>query len=454
MDALTLRPTTAQLRSLVLTTCACGLVAVLLMREHLAGHDESDHILGWGVAAATVMLLIAGVTVAYCRAVTECTEAGIRVRGLGLERRWRWDQVTEVGIRVGSRGITRTVILTLTGGVQVLLGAPVTGGLMRDRDFDRKVREIRQFWRHAIGMGSGGGPVPVLPPMSYRVAARSAIVGLVTLTALGLTAALPVTVREGGQALLVRFGEGQPGYFTGYFYSCGGGSCAWVGNFTASNSPARQDSVTIAPGASIPSLGSRVPAVDTGAASLVYPAGGGTDWIPLVTTLAVLAGCLAVDALWVTSRIRQRRAEIERQPGRDPPAAAVGAGGPARPVLPRRAMARTAFMSGAACLVVAGTVAAVLLLPLPSAAPSAAARACADYGEWLAAYTGSSQPWTDRAALERATQVAPAGALAADLGALAYDVNTAAEFGQSSAGDAALASMVTDIHAVGHDCFG
>lgn len=82
--------------------------------------------------------------------------------------------------------------------------------------------------------------------------------GLVTLAALGLTAALPVIAREDGQALLVRLGLGQPGYFTGYFYSCGG-SCAWVGDFTASKISARRDGVTIAPGASVPPVaGGRV----------------------------------------------------------------------------------------------------------------------------------------------------------------------------------------------------
>jgi len=191
-------------------------------------------------------------------------------------------------------------------------------------------------------------------------------------------------------------------------------------------------------------------AVDTGSAGLVYPAGGGTGWIPLAITLALLAGCLTVDALWMRSR--QRRAQGARQPGRAPPPAAIATGGPARPDT-----ARTAVMTGAVCLVVAGTAAAVLLAPVPSVAPPTAARACADYSEWRAAQNGYS--WADqgalaRAALTRAARVAPIGALGTDLSALAAEVSAADQFGQSPAGVGALVTVPTYIQAVDHDCFG
>ncbi|MBO0830452.1 MAG: hypothetical protein J2P29_00635 [Actinobacteria bacterium] len=453
MDALILRPTTAQLRSLLLTTCVSGIVAVLLLREHLAGHDASDRFLGWGIIATAVMLLMAGVTVAYSRAFTECTEAGIRFRGLGLERRLRWDQVSQVGIRIGNRGITRTVMLTLTGGAQDLLAAPVTGGLMQDREFDRKVREIYQFWRRATGMDLLDTPIPVLPPTSYRATARSTLVGLVTLVALGLMAALPVMAREDVQALLVHLGQGQPGYFTGYFHSCSE-SCGWVGDFTASDGSARRNGVTMAPGATITPI-DRVPAVSTGSAGPVYPAGGGTGWIPLAITLAVLAVCLVVEALWVTSRIRQRRAERQSELLHDPLSGAFAPRRPARTVLAqRRDQALRTITVSATCLVVAGAAAAVLLLPIASPTSRVAVPACADYGEWLASYYSTSLPWADQAALARARQVASSGALGLDLTQLDSDVTTAAQLGQSSAGQAALAHMTIEMQAVGHDCFG
>jgi hypothetical protein len=165
-------------------------------------------------------------------------------------------------------------MLTLAGGEQVLVGAPVTGGLMRDRDFDNKVVQIHQFWRHATRRDYGVLPIPVLPPTSYRVTARSTLVGLVTLTALGLTASLPVLAREGGQALLVRLGLGRPGYFTPYFASCSG-TCGRVGEFIGSGS-LRLHGMTMAPGTAIPPTGGPVPAVDIGNTGLVYPAGGGS----------------------------------------------------------------------------------------------------------------------------------------------------------------------------------
>jgi hypothetical protein len=456
MDPLTLRPTTAQLRNLALATCASGLVAAFLTHEHLGGHDGSDRILGWGIAFTAAALLMAGVTVAYSRAVTECTDTGIRARGLGLERRWCWNQVSDVSIRIGNRGYTRTVMLTLTEGKQVLLGAPVAGGLMPDRDFDRKVGEIQQFWRCARGRDSGDAAIAVVPPRSYRVTARSRLVGLVTLVALGLISALPVLAREGGPALLVRLGQGQPGSFTAYYYSCSG-SCAWIGEFTPTDSSARREGVTLAPGASFPQIGGRVSAVDVGSAGQVYPAGGGTSWIPLAITLTLTIAWLTVDALWVTSRIRQRRSQHTRQSGPDPPVAAVQLGGSPRPVL-----ARTVVASGSVVLVAAGTIAAILFWPLPSPArPPAAARACASYGEWLATQSGTTQPWTDKVALARAAQLAPNDALGNDLSALLADVAAAAQYAQGSADPANVVAeaevtvnVTTDIQAVSHDCFG
>ncbi|HEY2316137.1 MAG TPA: hypothetical protein VGH96_21190, partial [Streptosporangiaceae bacterium] len=82
---------------------------------------ERSRLRGLGILAALVLALVGGSArglvgiivlgtgalvclyafTAYLLAVTECTPAGIRTRGLGGPRRCSWSQVTDISLRYG-----------------------------------------------------------------------------------------------------------------------------------------------------------------------------------------------------------------------------------------------------------------------------------------------------------------------------------------------------------------
>lgn len=110
-----------------------------------------------------------------------------------------------------------------------------------------------------------------------------------------------------GPALAAHEGSGTRGVFEPQLQLCTP-PCAWSGAFTATGH-ARY--VTLAPGGppiSQPFVS--VPAVDTGSADTVYPAGGGTAWIApaagLASASAVVIVVLAAE-LTVLVRVRLRR---------------------------------------------------------------------------------------------------------------------------------------------------
>src|SRR4029077_15494303 len=125
--------------------------------------------------------------------------------------------------------------------------------------------------------------------------------------------ALPFTVRVGVPALQARLGQGQPGHYIANTDVCGA-TCFWVGDFTASGASGHRGEVTIAPGANILRVGERVPAVDIDGASMVYPAGGGTAWIPTASLLSIITICLSLEVRWFI----RRGARLRSEPGREP----------------------------------------------------------------------------------------------------------------------------------------
>ena len=122
---MTIRPSARQLGCLVLFALVLGVVAVLATRSHLAGRDPGGRILGYGVAAEACLLITAWCAVWCARAFTECTPGGIRSRGLGREWRCGWHEVSQIAVRPGRRGPTRTLSLITTDGRRLALGAPV-----------------------------------------------------------------------------------------------------------------------------------------------------------------------------------------------------------------------------------------------------------------------------------------------------------------------------------------
>ena len=97
---------------------------------------ERSQLRGLGILIALVLALVGGFAqglvgiivlgtgalvclyafTAYLLAVTECTPAGIRTRGLAGPRRCSWSQVTDISLRYGRRSVRITVTLRTADG--------------------------------------------------------------------------------------------------------------------------------------------------------------------------------------------------------------------------------------------------------------------------------------------------------------------------------------------------
>ena len=337
--------------------------------------------------------------------------------------------------------------MTLTDGRHIGLGAPVGGGIMPDPDFETKVAAIRQYWIRAVGgQARNGGRTPIVTaprprlPRNIRSAGRL-MLGLLTIVTLATSAAIPVAVAEGGTAARVRLGQGVPGSYTAYGISCSS-ACHWVGVFMpAADGRAVLDGVTIAPGAGITRLDARAPAVDTGHPGLVYPAGGGTGWIPLAIVLAIaLGGWLFAASSALVTRIRRRR----RSP-------TVPAPAPGTPWRAGRSEIDRPLPQAMAIVLVGAIVTAGYLVashPVSSWTPTARTRACALYNQWLFAQPSGGTSVAELTVLNRAALEAPSGPLLTDLTTLDEAMRTAAADGKA----ATQATAYTDMASIGTDC--
>lgn len=105
----------------------------------------------WALGAVISLNVLIGLyeNVAYTRAFTECTPAGVRTRGLAGTRRCPWPHVGGIACQRRAGGVI--VIVTTTSGAYFRLGAPVDGISMRDPDLRSKVAQVQQYWRLAAG---------------------------------------------------------------------------------------------------------------------------------------------------------------------------------------------------------------------------------------------------------------------------------------------------------------
>jgi len=117
-------------------------------------------------------------------------------------------------------------------------------------------------------------------------------------------AVLPFTLRDVGPAWSAHLGHGEPGIFTAYAKSCSP-TCSWHGDFTADSGYTRTD-VGLASGTQVSYVGDGVAAVDTGDPKVVYPAGGGTDWIWLTAVLAAQAIAIICVPIYLARKLRRR----------------------------------------------------------------------------------------------------------------------------------------------------
>lgn len=429
------------------------------MVGYFAAHvDLGERGLGLGIGLGLAALLVGWVLIGYRHAFTECSLTGIRARGLtGPVRHYRWDQVEEIAIRRSNpvRGpSTFTVSIFTTGGGQFTLGAPVTGGLMSDPDFEAKVRKIRSYWLAGAGV-HGGADAAHIPSYVGRSSTFHMSMGGVlrwgtALILAGAVVALPFAVSSGGPALTVRLGHGQDGYFTANAYACEG-ACYWVGDYRARNGSLALTGVVMAPGGSIAHAGERVLAVYAHDGALVYPPGGGTAWIPLAIALTVIAVCLPLLAVWILGWHRRRR-KITPD-GQHLLVAALADASDRRRSGRRIAPSGIGIALGVVITILAfgGDAVTTIAREVPSAAAPAAV-ACAAYSAWALAQPDDGPPGRDPALLTYAEREAPAGQLSADLDTLGGDVNMAIGAGETDTGLVEQMAVVHDMQTVSKDC--
>jgi hypothetical protein len=122
-----------------------------------------------------------------------------------------------------------------------------------------------------------------------------------------------------GPAWQAKAGSGTPGTFTADHEECGRRSCTWHGDFVATEGGGRTDVILYDTPDGV-TVGSAVPARDTGARKGVFSTAGGSTWL-LVTGLTV-AGVIAAVA-WVVIVFRWVRRRREKT-------SAVSVGAPQR----------------------------------------------------------------------------------------------------------------------------
>jgi hypothetical protein len=446
-QVLIFRATGRQIGYLAIAVAVLALVAAAILVPHYeAGFGQSSVVFGWGLATAISAPTVGWVLLRYKRAFTECSPAGIRSRGLTREWRCDWAHVRDIAIRrsVNPRGPdTYTMVVTTVGGDRLQLGMPVRGGLMPDREFDAKAEKIRAYWQAAVGaQPTPGVPASVVTGASAPIRRQTVLRMCVELVLVAALITVPFTLRGSGPALLARLGGGQPGSFTASTLTCDT-TCYWVGNFTPGHGGPARAGLAMAPGARIGHGGQRIAAVYLGNGQVVYPAGGGPDWIPLALVLLVIVACLVPTIGWIIGwRRRVGRARV-----RDYSHDVTSQGQPVQAATSNR----PGIVLGLA--IVASTVAgaslgyAAHLIPV---SPARAALACAEYHAWQEAQPNSGSSHVSPALLAGATHEAT-GTLQVDLATLSGDV--AAESGSSGVvGIAAMATVLKDMETVQVAC--
>jgi len=115
-----------------------------------------------------------------------------------------------------------------------------------------------------------------------------------------------------GPAWTAHRGGGVHGTFTATAHKCG--RCSWYGSFTPSGGGEGLGHVRMGGGAhDINAIGDAVPAIDTGAVE-VFPADGGSDWIPPLAAIVVGSVLLI---LWCV-RVLRPQGRRPREPAPDP----------------------------------------------------------------------------------------------------------------------------------------
>lgn len=151
------------------------------------------------------------------------------------------------------------------------------------------------------------------PGRGARRAARRAPSGFtVTVTATVAFLLVFFTVPNVGAVWRAARADGTSGTFTAERVACdehpGHESCSWYGAFTPAGGTERRATSMYGAGRGDLSEGERVPAVDVGRKSRVYPPSGSREWIPTGLALLAAAGlsCPLARRLLIRARPTRR----------------------------------------------------------------------------------------------------------------------------------------------------
>jgi hypothetical protein len=112
----------------------------------------------------------------------------------------------------------------------------------------------------------------------------------------------PFVLMDIGPAYAARHG-GTPGTFVVRHEDCGGrGGCSYYGDFRSDDGRVARHDVLMASGGDVHAVGDESRAVDTGDRAVVYPPGGGQDWL---FTTAFLVGLVVVGTAWCVALFRR-----------------------------------------------------------------------------------------------------------------------------------------------------
>ncbi|GIH19674.1 hypothetical protein Raf01_78460 [Rugosimonospora africana] len=110
-----------------------------------------------------------------------------------------------------------------------------------------------------------------------------------------VVATLPVMIADAPPSWQARWGSSIHGTFTATRVECNK-HCFWHGDFMSHDGTAQRIDVGYASGGHVDHIGQPVPALDTGDKQLVYPPGGGWDWLVILVLILAEIGAAA---LWV-----------------------------------------------------------------------------------------------------------------------------------------------------------
>ena len=343
------RVTASQRRALAITVAILTALATA-SGAAVAFSNPSGRLTALAAGVGLAALLVLYYAVAYAVAYTECTPAGLRVRGVARRRFLPWDRLRDIAVRdyasspyrVGPSRPLRIVIVTALDGSRFWLSAPIDGGQgLGDPQFEDKIRQIQRYWHSArsrkvppayalpgdndpagpqhVGQADAGFRSDPVPGRALAIAlVRACRTALLIFAVLLTFFALPITARDAGPALNAYLGHGQHGTFTAQAMACPR-RCLWYGDFVT-GSGRLEYHVLLADGGTVTGKGHAVPAIDVGRPGMVYPASGAAVLYPTIALLLLETGGAIYVLIWTIQRLRRWRMRRPRgRPRRSAP---------------------------------------------------------------------------------------------------------------------------------------